>query len=131
MRENAYFFPKLQLSLKSEQPTQHVNIWGGGSIIIARNYCLGTILFCWETQHLKGPGATLVQGRCCRADALRLVEEQVQDTSLQIALGLVLRKTKAGSGISATRGWKYSCREGGSWGDHGYEMHLFQSCEVP
>lgn len=44
--------------------------WWGGSIINARKDCLGTALFCWETQHLKSPGATLMQERCCHADEL-------------------------------------------------------------
>lgn len=54
----------------------------------------------WETQHLKDAGAALVRGRCCHIDELWLVGKQVQERSLQITLSLVLRKTKAASGIS-------------------------------
>lgn len=92
---------------------------GGGSIINAREDYLGTALSCWETQHLKSPGGTPVQEkRCCHVDELWLVGKQVQERSLQItlSLNLVLRKTKAASGISAKKEWKCSYREGGSWG---------------
>lgn len=92
---------------------------GGGSIINAREDCVGTALFCWQTQHLKSPGATLMQEkRCCHADELWLVGKQVQERSLQItlSLNLMFRKTKAASGISAKKEWKRSYREGGSWG---------------
>lgn len=112
-----FFFPKTQLSLKSEQLMWHVYIWGEKkSIIIARKYCLGTTLFHWESQPLKGPRAALLWGRCCHADELWLVGKQVQERSLQITLSLVLRKTKAASGISAKKGWKCRYRQGGSWG---------------
>lgn len=109
-RENTFFPPKAHLSPKSEQAWWHVYIWGGGgggggSIINAREDCLGTALFCWETQHLKSPGVTFMQKRCCHADELWLVGKQVQERSLQItlSLNLVLRKTKAASGISAKK----------------------------
>lgn len=83
-----FFFPKAHLSLKSKQALWHVYIWegwcggGGGSIIYAREDYLGTAHFCWETQHLKSPGATPMQEkRCCHVDELWLVGKQVQERS--------------------------------------------------
>lgn len=82
---------------------------------------------------MKGPGATLVQRSCCHADELRLVGRQVKERSLQMTLSLVLRKTKAASGISVKKKKDGNAviERVGAGGNKSYEMHLFQSCEAP
>lgn len=135
-----YFFPP-QNPIWALNQSKHCDMFtfggwcgGGGNLINAREDYFGTALFCWETQHLKSPGATPMQEkRCCHADEVWLVGKQVQERSLQItlSLNLMLRKTKAASGISAKNNGNVVIGEVGAEGDESYEMHLFQSCEVP